>query len=316
MLNSPRWVAGTLAAIAVCGAAFAAGSTLLERRDTEFNSILIRRTGDVVSMNFRVQRCEFVESQRDLADPSYLPVSYTRMMTAALAYPAKLDSILEVGVGGGTTISYLHRFLPDTRITGVELDPGVVELAKAHFGLTEDDRLRIAVADGRAFLAEDEGKHDLIYVDAYRGTWVPETLTSVEFFRIVEKRLAPGGVVAQNVEPTTLFYDGLAATLRAVFDHVDAYPTAADGGLASNVVLVAYDGPRKSREALMARAEALQEAHGFRHPLPALVAQGRAAAIPNTAKALQDASGGANALLMIDKANARDTPRRRRAECE
>lgn len=296
-------------------AARAQRAGVLDSVRSEFNTIIVREHGSRVMLDFVVGRCEFVESMRDRAEPASLPVEYTRAATAALAYPAQLNSILEIGVGGATTLTYLHRHLPKTRLTGVEIDAAVIEMARKHFGLQTDNRLQIAIADGRSYLAQQTARHDLIIVDAYRGTWVPETLTSVEFFQLVKSRLAPGGAVAQNVEPTTLFYDGLAATLAQVFDHVDAYPTAEEG-VPANVVLVAYDGPQRSRAALLQRAKLLQNAHRFHHPLPALVAAGAPARFEHTARPFRDDRGTANAALMIDRANARDTPRARKERCE
>lgn len=287
----------------------------VERLDTEYNSIVLRRSGSQVSLGFRVGRCEFVESVKDLSRPETLVVEYTRASTAALAYPARLGSVLEIGVGGGTTLMYLHRHLPKTHLTGVEIDSGVIELARKHFGLLDDARLSIVINDGRKHIANSTTKHDLILVDAYRGTWVPETLTSVEFFQLLKSRLHRGGAVAQNVEPSTLFFDGLAATLAAVFEHVDAYPTQSFGA-PGNVVLVAYDGPRKGQAELLARAEALQKEFKFTHPLPAIVATGRPVEFEAGAQPLYDDRAAANTLLMIDKANARDTPRARKARCE
>jgi len=293
----------------------ASAQQAVERLETDFNSIVVRRFGTQVTLGFQVGRCEFTESVKDLAHPERLVVDYTRASTAALAYPSELRSVLEVGVGGGSTLSYMHRFLPETRFTGVEIDPGVVKVAKEQFGLREDARLRIVVEDGRKHLAADPAKHDLILIDAYRGTWVPETLTSVEFFKLVKSRLNPGGAVAQNVEPTTLFYDGLAATLAQVFEHVDAYPTESFG-VPGNVVLVAYDGKRKTQAQLQARAAALQAKHGFTHPLPEIVATGAPARFDAATPPFRDDQAAANTLLMIDKANARDTPRARKERCQ
>lgn len=283
--------------------------------ESPYNSIVVRRYGSTVTLGFRVGRCEFIESSKDLSRPHELVVDYTRSSTAALVYPAQLRAVLEIGVGGATTLSYLHTYLPETRLTGVEIDPGVVSVAKKDFGLTEDGRLKIVVDDGRKYLAATQDRFDLIMIDAYRGTWVPETLTSVEFFSLVKARLAEGGAVAQNVEPTTLFYDGLAATLAKVFDHVDAYPTESFGQ-PGNVVLIAYNGKRKTRTELRAKAVQLQRRYGFFHPLPAIVETGRQATFESGAAPFRDGAGGANIQLMIDRSNARNTPRVRKEQCE
>lgn len=293
-----------------------ARDSVVERLNSPYNSIIVRQNGSSMYLDFVVGRCEFVESVRDLNDPTKLPVAYTRTITAALAFPKKLDSILEIGVGGGSTLSYLQHHLPKTRLTGVEIDPGVIAMATKHFGLKPDERLKIEIADGRKYLAEQPGLHDIIIVDAYRGTWVPETLTSVEFFELVKARLSPGGVVAQNVEPSTLFYDSLAASLKQVFGNVEAFATGPATGAPSNVVLIAYTGKAKSRAELAQRAASLQKQYRFRHALPALVAQGSPAVFNAAAPAFRDDRNSANTLLMIDRANSKNTPRQRRKDCE
>jgi spermidine synthase len=102
---------------------------------------------------------------------------------------------------------------------------------------------------------------DIILVDAYQGTLVPFHLVTREFYAILKRRLAPGGAVAQNIATSVLDLRSMVATARAVFEHVDIYPAA------HQWVLVAHDGAAKSHEQLLARANALQEAHRLRYPI-------------------------------------------------
>ena len=73
-----------------------------------------------------------------------------------------------------------------------------------------------------------------------------------EFYEFAKARMQPGGVLVQNVEPTTMLFEAAVATLRSVFDQVEFY--AASG----NVVTVAYDGTRRPQVALENKATALQ----------------------------------------------------------
>lgn len=290
------------------------GLKKIDSLETKYNSIEIWRQGSVVTMNFKVGRCSFEESAYDTKAPDFLPVAYTRDATAALAYVDTPSSVMEIGLGGGRLISYLHRSLPKTRFEAVEIDPGVVEMARKHFDLPRDPRLRVNVADGRRFAAETKQKYDIIFVDAYRGTWVPETLTTVEFFQLLKQRLKPGGVVAQNVEPTTLFYDRMLATLFATFGNVDAYPGEM-GREADNTMLVAYEGAPRRASDLAESAARLQAERRFRHDLRAIVAKRQVEQRPSAAP-MHDGFEEANLSLMIDKANAGNTPRQRHAECQ
>jgi spermidine synthase len=269
-------------ALGACGAR-AEESGLIEKRESQYNTIYIRREGPYIGMIFGVNTKLFTESLYNPADPKELPVVYTRYMTAALAYPATLTSALEIGLGGGRTASYLNKHMPALSLTCVELDPQVIALAKKYFGVAETATMKIVAKDGRSFLRTDPQKHDLIMIDAYRGTFVPFHLLTKEFFETVKAHLKPGGVCAQNIEPTTMLFPAAIATLKAVFQHVDTY--YADG----NVVAIAYDGPVKTNENLLARANDLQARYKFRHPLPQLLSARQSdVSPPASAKALTD----------------------------
>jgi len=92
-------------------------------------------------------------------------------MTLGIAYPLKVERILEIGLGGGRTVSYLKTSLPDTAILTAEIDKDVVDLARS----ISSHRIREHAgggADGRSFLMRDNDKWDVILIDAYRGPFV------------------------------------------------------------------------------------------------------------------------------------------------
>jgi spermidine synthase len=274
----------------------AAANGLLEKRESLYNNIFIFGDGDHVSMTFGQNKRYYTESSMKLSDPGALTVEYTRYMTLGIAYPPKLERILEIGLGGGRTVSYLSAALPDTGILTVELDKDVVDLAKKYFKFKETARLRTVVSDGRAFLLKDPEKWDVILIDAYRGPFVPFHLLTKEFYTLVKSRLTPGGVVVQNIEPSTMLFDSATATLRSVFPSVDLY----DGG--GNVVAVGYDGPQIPQAELLARAAKVQERYKLRYSLSALAAERRILGRP-TGKVLTDDFAPVETLRAIEQKN-------------
>jgi spermidine synthase len=278
--------------------------TLIERRESQYNTIYVVRQGTVVTMMFGVNEQLFSESAYDTADPGRLVFDYTQMMMAGLAYPAAPRSFLEIGLGGGRMASYLRNAMSDATITCVELDPAVIELARTHFALREDSRLRVVQGDGRIYLDRSRDSYDMIKLDAYRGTFVPFHLTTREFYQLVRRRLRPGGIVAQNIAPDTLLYDAAIATMRAVFANVDEYWTGSTLGT-SSVIALAYDGPRKTPQQLSTAAQALQARYRFRHPLPEIVARRREAPLPTGGRVLTDDFAPVESLRSIDRYNAR-----------
>lgn len=261
---------GAMAFAATPACAQASRYGRLDRRESQYNTIFVDRQGEYIAMRFGVNDQLFTESLYNPNDQAELPVAYTRYLTAALAYAGQSRNILEIGLGGGRTASYLHDFLPGATVTCVELDPEVIALARRYFNVRPDARLRLVERDGRIFTRATQERYDLILVDAYRGTFVPFHLTTREFYRIVKSKLTPGGAMAQNISPDVLSLADVTATLRAVFAHVDRYEAQ------GNIVLVAYDGPAKTAAQLNARAAALPTARPLRYPLPAMLARRQA----------------------------------------
>jgi spermidine synthase len=175
----------------------------------------------------------------------------------------------------------------------------VIALARRYFGLREDARLRVVERDGRIFLRATREAYDVIMIDAYRGTFVPFHLTTREFFAIVKRKLAPGGVMVQNVSPEVLRPNDMIATIRSAFANVDQY--IADG----SVVLVAYDGPAKTAAQLTARATALQTAHRLRYPLGPMLAGRRANVTGQGGQVLTDNFAPVEFMRGIQQNNSR-----------
>lgn len=274
----------------------AAANDLLEKRESLYNNIFIFGDADNVSMTFGQNKRYYTESSMKLSDAGALTVEYTRFMTLGAAYPPKLERIAEIGLGGGRTVSYLSAALPDTGILAIELDKDVVELAKKYFKFQETARLRTVVSDGRAFLLKDSEKWDVILIDAYRGPFVPFHLLTKEFYTLVKSRLNPGGVVVQNIEPSTMLFDSASSTLKSVFPNVDLY----DGG--GNVVAVGYDGPQIPQAELLARAAKVQDRYKLRYDLTKLAAERRVLTRP-AGKIMTDDFAPVETMRAIEKNN-------------
>ncbi len=107
---------GSFAAAALIGKSAAQDSRdLVESRELVYNNIYVYRQGPYYSMTFGYNRTIYTESIYNTLDDRDLPVDYTRYMTAGLMYAKNINSILEIGFGGGRTSWYLHRFLPQVR---------------------------------------------------------------------------------------------------------------------------------------------------------------------------------------------------------
>jgi spermidine synthase len=191
-------------------------------------------------------------------DPRAVPVEYVRHALLGLAYHGHPARVLMVGLGGGTFTTVVHRALPDVAIDAVEIDPVVVEAARAWFGLREDERYRIHVADAATWMAGDGEPYDYILLDAYAGDDIPGPLATESFFRAVRRRLAPGGVVALNLADLPGPGAPAARAFRAVFVPFECRRMPIDG----NVLVFAAAEARAIDRASVLRWTADWDARG------------------------------------------------------
>lgn len=173
------------------------GAVRLAERETMYNYVqIVKKSGEIkmsvdrgwlVFSKYRPGRVRS-DSYRD-----YFPLA--KIMNADEDFPS---NICILGAAGGTDARVLRHVFPKARITGVEIDPGLVELGEKYMEL-KGNVDRIAVADGRAFLRAEDEKYDYIIVDVYNQSYIPFHMATEEFFRLVRERLTPRGVVAFNV---------------------------------------------------------------------------------------------------------------------
>ena len=272
---------------------------VLESVESEYNNVYVIRRGNLLFMNFGYRGSHFVESVFDVTRPKELAVEYTRYMTLGLLYADKLERAAFVGLGGGRTASYLVRTVPELTIDVAELDKEVIRLAQKYFAVETGERLKLHPQDGRLFLTRTKNKYDLVFLDAYRGPFVPFHLLTREFFTLIKSRMTPNGVVAQNVEPTTMLLDSAITTIGSVFPNVDVYEA---GG---NVVVIGYSGPRRSVESLRHRAVAFQQKYRPLYNPVDLLAARRDFKPASTAKVLTDDFAPVELLHTIKRHNER-----------
>ena len=148
----------------------------------------------------------------------------------ALAAPAlakHADSALVLGMGTGTYARQLRQYYPGMKVTGVEIDQKITDLAHQYFDEPAD--IDVSTYDGRAWLAASHGTYDVIMVDAYQDITIPFQMSSTEFFTMVRDHLNPGGVMVVNMNMISdgqgSINEALTDTIASVF-HAGAMRTA------------------------------------------------------------------------------------------
>ena len=112
--------------------------------------------------------------------------------------------ILDFGCGAGSSTAVLARLLPATQIVGVELQPGLAEIARlraAHHGFS--DRVQFLVSPSGDALPEGLGTFDHVFLNAVFEHLLPHERATV--LPMLWRQLRPGGVLFVTETPYRWF---------------------------------------------------------------------------------------------------------------
>src|SRR5690606_1849650 len=84
-------------------------------------------------------------------------------------------------------------------ITGVELDPEVIALAKKYFDLDRFSKLSIHLGDAAEFVQQEKTVYDLVVSDVFVDKQIPENLIRESYAENLIRLTAFGGMGIMNV---------------------------------------------------------------------------------------------------------------------
>ncbi|HOZ75096.1 MAG TPA: fused MFS/spermidine synthase [Flavobacterium sp.] len=110
-----------------------------------------------------------------------------------------MQSVLVLGVAGGSVIKTLvDEIKYGGKITGVEIDPEVIQLANKYFSLDQIPNLKIVIGDAFEFVLKTHEKYDLIIIDIFQDTAMPNFLFEKFFMDRIGQLLRPKGNILFN----------------------------------------------------------------------------------------------------------------------
>jgi precorrin-6B methylase 2 len=169
----------------------------LETVTTPFNTVRVRRTGERVDLE--VEGATFATWH-----PRHLLTGYSwdaLTCGSLLRSDGPPASVLVLGLGGGTVTRQLRAALPTARLVGVEIDAGVVDLARRYMEL-DAQAVDVRVEDAYRFLAETSERFDAIVDDLFLTgptDVVRSRVPAGETLDLLTSRLRDGGVLVANV---------------------------------------------------------------------------------------------------------------------
>ena len=110
-----------------------------------------------------------------------------------------MKHILVLGVAGGSVIKTLvDEIKYKGKITGVEIDPEIIKIANTYFKLDEIENLEIVIDDAFEFVLKTKIKYDLIIIDIFQDTIMPNFLFETFFINRVCSLLKSHGFILFN----------------------------------------------------------------------------------------------------------------------
>jgi spermidine synthase len=197
--------------------------TLVERRQTPFQLLEVYETPELGRIfrldgfNMTSERDEFFYHE-NLVHP------------AAAAHPGPKRALVIGGGDGGSSEELLkHSTLEQVHMA--ELDPEVIEIAKAQFGkvhggVFDNPKLKVTVGDGLAYLRSTPVRYDLIAMDLTDPVGPSVELYSPATFALAKGALAAGGALMLHIGSPFSHPERVRATmanLRQVFALVTPY---------------------------------------------------------------------------------------------
>lgn len=204
---------GFSAAAAVVGLTLAYGETVVlsdEQKQYEDPIVLREQTSyqTIVLTELSGENCLYLNGQTQFC--SLDEARYHELLVhPAFALNPNARRVLVLGGGDGLAVREVLKH-DNAQVTLVDLDPRMTELAAAHPVLARlnehaltDPRVRVVNADAYVWLGKDDTLWDAVLID------LPDPehealakLYSLEFYRLVKSRLAPGGVMTtQSTSP-------------------------------------------------------------------------------------------------------------------
>jgi spermidine synthase len=158
------------------------------------------------------------------------------MVHIPMAFAKQKQNILMIGGGGGITTREVLRYREVKAITVVDIDSVMMELGKNlkplvkfNRGSLKNPKVRTVIQDGRAFVEKSQKKWDVIIIDVPEPSYESPALGrlySREFYRLLKKRLAPGGAItiaSSLLSEMPEFVWSIVQTLRSAGFYVVPY---------------------------------------------------------------------------------------------
>lgn len=210
------------------------------------------------------------QSSMLIAEPDRLHSLYARAMMGGLLFHDNPREVLMIGLGGGTIAKFLLHQFADCRLKVVEFRSSVLKVARSHFGLPFDPRLKVKIGCGaqhvRIESREQEELYDLLMIDAYDHAGMAPEVSSQSFFDNCRTLLSKDGLLVINLWGTDKeLFQQVTWNLGLAFDKRILFLPVRNRG---NIIGFAFGEqmPKPSMKQLIDKAKLLEQRYQLEFP--------------------------------------------------
>jgi spermidine synthase len=200
----------------------------------------------------------WVQGAMRIARPDAIELEYVQMMMMWMLFHDKPRHIVQLGLGSAALTKFCYQRFPDANVTAVELNPNVIAICQALFGLPPNDgRLNVVEMNALDFVMDpaNHGGVDILQVDLYDEEARGPVLDTPEFYQACFDCLGENGIMTTNVFGEFSNYDKNLQAMELVFDAVVWLPEVHD----ANIVVIAFkQAPQIDFSVLYERAGAIK----------------------------------------------------------
>ena len=204
-------------------------------------------------------------------DPNQLHTLYARATMGLLLFNDSPNDVLMIGLGGGTLTKYLLHEFTECKIKVIEYRDRVLKIARSHFNLPFDSRLKVGIGCGGHYVYQrshtHEEEHDLIVIDAYSDAGMSPEVSSQAFFYHCKTLLKKDGVLAINLWITNeALFQEVMVNMAVIFESKILFLPVRKRG---NVIGFAFgkETPHYSMKQLRKKAKALEQQYHLEFPI-------------------------------------------------
>ena len=120
-----------------------------------------------------------VQSRMHILRPDELQFEYTKIMMGFLLHNPDPRNIAMIGLGGGSLAKFCYRYLPQTDITVIEINPHVIAHRSTFAVPPDDHRFTVRLADAATYLRDSDEKFDVLLADGFDIDGLPPEFATV-----------------------------------------------------------------------------------------------------------------------------------------